>query len=89
VSPVRRFGSISARGRVFEASYWHNGRRHVAPTTFRTKSDAGAFLSSVESDIRRGVWIDPFAGRLRVREHPHEWSRRTLESESRRRPEKN
>jgi integrase len=73
MSRARRFGSIRARGRVYEASYWHNGRRHVAPSTFRTKSDAGAFLSAVESDIRRGVWIDPFAGRLRVRELAEEW----------------
>lgn len=73
MSPARRFGSIRARGRAYEASYWHNGRRHVAPTTFRTKGDAGVFLSSVESDIRRGVWIDPFAGRLRVRELAAEW----------------
>jgi integrase len=73
MSPVRRFGSIRARGRAYEASYWHNGRRHVAPATYRTKSDAGAFLSAVESDIRRGVWIDPFAGRLRVRELAEEW----------------
>ena len=71
--PVRRFGSVRQRGRYFEASYWHNGRRHVAPTTFRTKSDALAYLSSVESDIRRGVWIDPFAGRIRVRELAEEW----------------
>ncbi len=73
MSPARRFGSVRKRGRLYEASYWHNGRRHVAPTTFRTKSDAGAFLSSVESDIRPGVWIDPFAGRLRVRELAEEW----------------
>ena len=49
-----------------EASYWHNGRRHVAPTTFATKGDARAFLSAVEADIRRGAWIDPSAGRLQV-----------------------
>ena len=33
-----------------------------------TKGDARAFLSAVETDIRRGVWIDPWAGRLRVSE---------------------
>jgi integrase len=74
VPPVRRFGSVRQRGRSFEASYWYNGRRHVAPTTFGTKSDARAYLSSVESDIRRGIWIDPFAGRIRVRELAEEWT---------------
>ncbi len=49
-----------------EASYWHNGRRHVAPMTFATKGDARAFPSAVEADIRRGAWIDPSAGRLLV-----------------------
>jgi integrase len=73
VPTMRRFGSVRQRGRFFEASYWHNGRRHAASTTFATKADARAFLSSVESDIRRGVWIDPWGGRLRVRELAEEW----------------
>ena len=62
------------RGRLYEASYWHNGRRHVAPTSFKTKGDARAFLATVETDIRRGVWIDPWAGRLRVFELAEEWT---------------
>jgi integrase len=61
------------RGRLYEASYWHNGRRHVAPMTFATKGDARAFLSAVEADIRRGAWIDPSAGRLLVWELAEEW----------------
>ena len=71
---MRPFGSVRQRGRLYEASYWHNGRRHVAPTTFTTKGDARAFLSAVETDIRRGVWIDPWAGRLRVSELAEEWT---------------
>jgi integrase len=70
---TRPFGSVRRRGRLYEASYWHNGRRHIAPTRFATKSDARAFLSAVESDIRRGVWVDPLAGRLRVWELAEEW----------------
>ena len=54
--------------------YWHNGRRHVAAMSFKTKGDARAFLSAVETDIRRGVWIDPWAGRLRVSELAREWT---------------
>ena len=71
---MRPFGSVRQRGRLYEASYWHNGRRHVAPTSFTTKGDARAFLSAVETDIRRGVWIDPWAGRLRVSELAEEWT---------------
>ena len=70
---MRPFGSVRQRGRLYEASYWHNGRRHVAPTTFTTKGDARAFLSAVEADIRRGAWIDPSAGRLQVWELAEEW----------------
>ena len=70
---TRPFGSVRQRGRLYEASYWHNGRRHVAPMTFATKGDARAFLSAVEADIRRGAWIDPSAGRLLVWELAEEW----------------
>ena len=71
---TRPFGSVRQRGRLYEASYWHNGRRHIAPTSFKTKGDARAFLSAVETDIRRGVWIDPWAGRLKVSELAQEWT---------------
>ena len=74
MSSMRPFGGVRKRGRYFEASYWHNGRRHVAPNTFVTKGDARVFLSAVESDIRRGAWIDPSAGRLRVWELAEEWT---------------
>ncbi len=59
---MRPFGSVRQRGRLYEASYWHNGRRHVAAMSFKTKGDTLVFLSAVETDIRRGVWIDPWAG---------------------------
>lgn len=71
---TRPFGSVRQRGRLYEASYWHNGRRHVAAMSFKTKGDARAFLSAVETDIRRGVWIDPWAGRLKVSELAQEWT---------------
>src|ERR1700722_14955272 len=73
--PARRpFGSVRKRINLYEASYWHDGRRHVAPTSFATKSDARAFLASVETDIRRGGWVDPWAGRMSVRELAGEWT---------------
>ena len=60
----RHFGSVRRlpSGR-FQASYWNEGIRHVGEDTFPTKTDALAYLSTVETDLRRGTWIDPEAGR--------------------------
>jgi integrase len=71
--PRRHFGSLRQRGRRWEVSYWHNGQRHVGPTRFATKGDALAFLSEVETVIRRGSWIDPSAGRISVRDLAEAW----------------
>jgi integrase len=70
----RHFGSIRRRssGR-WQATYRHDGRLHNAPQTFATKSDALAFLSITEADIHRGAWIDPRAGKIRVKDYADEW----------------
>ena len=49
----RQFGSVRKlpSGR-WQASYWHVGRRHVAPITFAFKADANAYLSSIETEVR-------------------------------------
>lgn len=59
----RHFGSVRKlpSGR-WQAGYWHNGARFTAERTFDAKADAQAWLSSVETDIGRGGWIDPGAG---------------------------
>ena len=44
-----------------------------APSTFRTKADAAAWLASVETDLSRGDWIDPGAGRVTLREYARSW----------------
>lgn len=48
---------------------------HVAPSTFRTKRDADVFLARVRTDIERGVWVDPEAGKVTVREFATRWLR--------------
>jgi integrase len=60
----RHFGSIRKlpSGR-YQAGYWHNGKRHNAPYTFKAKADAQAWLSVTEADIKRGTWTDPNAGK--------------------------
>jgi integrase len=65
---VRRFPS----GR-YQAAYWYDGRRHVAPTTFASKADANAFLDSVSASIGRGDWIDPELGRISFARYAELW----------------
>jgi integrase len=60
----RHFGSVSRlpSGR-YQASYWHEGRRHIGRDSFNTKADALAWLSLTEADIKRREWTDPNAGK--------------------------
>jgi integrase len=60
----RSFGSVRKRGRTWEASYWKDGRRHVAPSVFTTKTEALEHLSSVQTAIARNAWVDASAGRV-------------------------
>ena len=41
-------------------------RLETAPTTFRTKGDADAFLAATRADVGRGHWIDPTAGQVEL-----------------------
>ncbi len=61
----RHFGSVRRlpSGR-YQASYRHEGLRQIAGQTFVTKEDAFAHLSSIETDLRRGTWLDPSAGKV-------------------------
>lgn len=70
----RHFGSVRKRpsGR-YEASYWHQGTRHTAAATFLTKADALTWLSTVESDLQRGGWVDPRAGRITFTDFSKSW----------------
>ncbi len=70
----RHFGSVRKlpSGR-YQASYWYEGTRHLAEQTFRTKGDALAHLAKVETDVRRGVWIDPREGDVSVKSLSAQW----------------
>ncbi|HLN17330.1 MAG TPA: tyrosine-type recombinase/integrase [Acidimicrobiales bacterium] len=78
----RHFGSVRKRGRIWEASYWHGGRRHLADIRFLTAADARVYLAAVELSIRRGSWLDPGARLMPV----HELARRWLASNPSKRP---
>ncbi len=49
--------------RRYQASYWHDGARYVAPATFKAKADADAWLAGVRTDIGLGRWIDAGASK--------------------------
>lgn len=73
--PARRhFGSIRKlpSGR-YQASYWHKAERHAASHTFVTKAEALAWLSGVETDIKRGAWVDPAGAEMTVAELGNRW----------------
>ncbi len=36
--------------------YWHDGRRHKAPQTFRTKTEARDWLAAERARVIGGVW---------------------------------
>jgi hypothetical protein len=50
-----------------------NGQRHVAPLAFKSKIDGLAWLSAVETEIRRGLWIDPSESKMTVGEWLCHW----------------
>ena len=73
--PARRhFGSVRRlpSGR-YQASYYHEAIRHVAPQTFASKSEGQAALAAIEADILRGVWIDPAGGRITLARWANDW----------------
>jgi integrase len=74
----RRFGSVRlmASGH-YQASYWQEGRRHVADVTFRSKAEAQKYLDSISTDMHRGVWTNPSDGEITVRELSELWKSAT------------
>lgn len=70
----RPFGSIRKlpSGR-YQARYKHDGTEHPAPETFRTRADANAWLAEVQTDLRRGAWIDPRAGEVPLGVYAEMW----------------
>lgn len=57
----------------YQARYRVEGLRIQAETTFRTKGDAEAYLATVRADMARGVWLDPSAGKVTLREYALRW----------------
>ncbi len=70
----RHFGSVRRLpSGLHQASYWHDGRRHIAPRTFAQRADANAYLDATSAAIRRGDWIDPELGRISFARYAELW----------------
>ena len=73
--PRRRFGRV----RQLPSGRWQarypgpDGMTRTAPDTFERKKDADQFLSEVETDLRRGDWFDPLAGRVPLGKYVAVW----------------
>lgn len=57
----------------YQARYRVGGARIDAPTTFRTRDDAEAFLSATRTDLERGTWTKPDRGKIPLREYAWRW----------------
>jgi hypothetical protein len=67
-SSVRKLAS----GR-WQASYWWEGSRYAAPSTFPLRGGATRWLSGVEADLARGAWVDPRAGQVTLADYSRQW----------------
>ena len=71
----RRFGNV----RKLQSGRWQaryrgsDGLLRCAPETFGSKRDAEQWLTVVESDLLRGEWSDPLAGRVPLGEYGQRW----------------
>jgi integrase len=75
----RSFGSV----RQLPSGRWQAryrdaaGKSHTAPETFTTRPEATRFLAQVETDLARGEWTDPRAGRVSFQEWAGRWQATT------------
>ena len=53
------------------------GKSHTAPQTFASKPEAARFLAQVQTDLARGEWTDPRAGRVPFQEWAARWQQTT------------
>lgn len=57
----------------WRAEYTHDGGRYSGPGTFPTKVAAEDWLAGVRTDIGRGAWSDPSAGKVNLRKYADTW----------------
>ncbi|MDW3212705.1 MAG: tyrosine-type recombinase/integrase [Ilumatobacteraceae bacterium] len=71
---ARPFGTIrqTSSGR-YQARYYHLGRQVAADSTFATKREARAWLSSVETELKRGVHVEQANGDVPFERFAKQW----------------
>jgi integrase len=57
----------------YQARYQVNRVWRTAPTTFRTKGLADSFLAATRTELERGTWVDPTAGKVALSEYAEKW----------------
>jgi integrase len=60
---------------TWRVRYRHNGEIFTVPEKFATEQDAGNYIADMESDQRRGRWVDPADGRMPLGEWAALWMR--------------
>lgn len=74
-----RFGSIrELPSGNQQATYWHNGKQHAK--TFKYVADASAWLSSVQTDLGRGLRVNTRAGLVPFGEFAERWYKRRCQA---------
>ncbi len=70
----RAWGSVRKlpSGR-WQARYQVQGVWRTAPETFRTKGLADSWLAATRTDLERGTWIDPTAGKIPLADYAARW----------------
>lgn len=75
MSNRRRFGRV----RKLPSGRWQaryttpDGHDHTGIMTFPYKRDAEQYLARIETDLGRGVWLDPSSGRTRLADYAAAW----------------
>lgn len=65
---------VEKRGpRSWRVRYWKDDGVLASMSGFTTKSAASKYAEDLESDFRKGMWIDPAAGRLSLEDWTHDW----------------
>lgn len=66
---TRNFGYIRKLKTGFQASYIDSkGKRHYAPSIFKSKLEANRYLSAMQTEITKGSWRDPMQGKITLRQ---------------------
>ncbi len=78
MSSRRHFGTVRKRPSGMWQAIYRDGGRLCSAGVFHQKADALARLSEIETDMRRGSWVDPRAGEITVNRYATDWlARRT------------